>query len=74
MEPEPVHIRIQLAEIFMRECVDLQLDQNMAFQNPVIKDQVDKEMLPSDKDAFLPPFKQNPRPSSRRKSCNRSIS
>src|SRR5208337_182549 len=54
MEPEPVHVRIQLAEIFVREGVDLQLYQDVAFQNPVIKDQVDKEMLPSDEDAFLP--------------------
>src|SRR5208337_3537358 len=54
IEPEPVHVRIQLAEIFVGEAIDLQLDQDVALQDPVIKDQIDKEMLPSDKDAFLP--------------------
>jgi hypothetical protein len=56
---EPVDVRIQLAEIFMGETVNLQLDQDVAFQNPVIKDPVNKAMLPSDDDTFLPGFKAN---------------
>jgi hypothetical protein len=63
MEPEPVHIRIQLAEIFVGKCVNFQLDQNVAFQDTVIKDQIDKEMLPSDENAFFAlPQNRNPGP------------
>jgi hypothetical protein len=41
----------------VRETIDLKLDPDVAFQDPVIKDQVNKEMLAADKDTFLSPFK-----------------
>ena len=51
------HIGIELANVFMTELGKFQLNQHMAFQNTMIKYQIDKKILITDQNAFLTRFK-----------------
>ena len=50
----PGDIGIELAEMLVPEFVHLQLDQHMAFQDAMVKDQVHESMGVADEDSLLP--------------------
>ncbi len=54
--PIPAHIGVELAEVFVGERFDLQLHQNVAFEDAMIEDQVHKAVGVAYQDAFLPRF------------------
>ena len=53
----PAHIGIELTNVFMAELGKFQLNQHMAFQNTMIKNQIDKVVFIADQYSFLACFK-----------------
>src|SRR3990172_6882927 len=53
----PTHVGIELADVFVAEGRQLEFHQDMAFEYPVVKHQIDKIMRITHEDAFLPRFK-----------------
>jgi hypothetical protein len=58
--PVPANVSIELANVFMVEFSHLEFDQDMAFEDPVVKDQIDVELSVSDQNALLTGFKAKP--------------
>ena len=58
--PVPVHIGIELADVFMGKPVKLQFNQYMAFQNTMIEDQIDKKVFVPYQNAFLTGLETEP--------------
>ena len=54
MAVEVIDVHLHLAQVLVREFSDLQIDQHVAAKQPVIEDQIDKEMLLVEGEAFLP--------------------
>ena len=52
----PVHVGVELAEVFVGECGDFQLHQHVALEDAMIQHQVHKPVCVADEDAFLPCF------------------
>ena len=50
----PTNVGVELADILVGEVLNLQIDQHMALQNPVIEDKIDKTIGVTDQNPFLP--------------------
>ncbi len=50
-------VGVELAQVFVLECIVFQLHQHMALENSVVKNQVNKGMFAADEQALLPGFK-----------------
>src|SRR6266446_2873813 len=50
---EPVEVGVELAQVLVGEAAHLQLDEHMAFQETVIKNEIHEEMLTADQQTFL---------------------
>jgi len=50
----PTDVGVELADILVGEVLNLQIDQHMALQNPVIEDKIDKTIGVTDQNPFLP--------------------
>jgi len=50
----PAHVGVELTKVFMSERFDLQLHQNMSFENAMIEDQIHKSVGITDQDSLLP--------------------
>jgi hypothetical protein len=50
------NVGVELTEVLVGEGGRFEFDQDMALENPVIEDQVHKEMLVADEEALLPGF------------------
>jgi len=58
----PANVRVELAQILVAEAFDFEFDQDMAFQNSVVKDQVDKKVLVTNQNSLLPSFETEAMP------------
>ena len=52
----PGHVGVELAEVFVGEFVHFELDEDMAFQDTMVENQIHKPSGLSDDDALLPGF------------------
>src|SRR3954468_24264035 len=48
-----IDVELKLADIFVRQLADVQVDQDVAFQNGMVEDQVDIKMVSIQRDALL---------------------
>ena len=50
----PTHVGIELAQVLVAEFIELELDQDVALEDPVVEHQVNEIMPAADQDALLP--------------------
>ena len=62
-----VDVHLHLAEVLMRELADLEVDEHVASQQPVIEDEIDEVVLFVEGEPLLPGLEEEALPSSSRK-------
>ena len=60
MAVKVVHIHLHLAQVLMRQFSNFQVYQHIAAQQAIEKNQIDIKMIRTEREAFLPSFKQEP--------------
>ena len=58
--PVVCKVQVHLCNVVVLDFVCLEVDQHVALENPVVKDQIAEEVVVIDKDSFLPGFETKP--------------